>query len=528
MFRRTRDVPVGCRGLRFPGVGVCCALAAVVLAFGAGCSVHQPGHEEPIEPPGSFNGGGDTPVPDRWWRAFGDPKLNELQKRALAGNFDLMAARDRLQAAREVVARETATDYPAIDLSMNAQRAWRQSEDFDGASDLGADLVAEYEVDLWNRIESEIERTRFERAATRQDLDTAAITLTANVASTWYALVQQRGQRAVLKKQIETNQTVLKAVRLRFEKGQVRLSDVLRQERLLESTREQLERVNSEIETLKHQLLVLTGRSPTERLAKPGDELPALPPKPSTGLPSELLHRRPDVRSAFYAVKAADRSIAAAIADRYPRLTLSVSTAIASDDPADLFENWIQRIAADAITPVFDAGRRKAEVRRTEAVKKQRLDEYGQAILTALREVSDALSREVHQREQIRLIRSQRDLAEQTYERLYREYLNGDINYIDVLDALTRQQQLQRSLLETRFQLINNRVALYRALAGGWEGVVKEQEEEKAEEAGDAKREGEKASEESEREAQAQQRDEAAGGPGPRDRQAEGEGEEPR
>jgi outer membrane protein TolC len=184
------------------------------------------------------------------------------------------------------------------------------------------------------------------------------------------------------------------------------------------------------------------------------------------------VHRRPDVRSAFYDIKAADRGVAAAVADRYPSITLAASASVANDDATGLFDDWMRSIAADLLQPLFDAGQREAEVRRTESVKAQRLDTYGQTVLTAFREVTDALSREYHQQKQIESIRKQLSLAQRTSERLRREYLNGDISYIDVLDALTRQQQLQRDLLQARFELIDNRIDLYRALAGGWDGIV--------------------------------------------------------
>lgn len=465
---RDRPIPVRARG---PRARALAWLAPLALAGGA-CTVHPAGHERPVDPPGAFERGGAAPVPDRWWRSFEDPTLNALQSRALDGNFDLAAARDRLLAARATVTRESAADYPALDLSLSASHQHREPTPLAEGDELGGGLVAEYELDLWNRIDSQIEEAELQQEASRETLEAAAITLSANVASTWYALVQQRGQRAILNEQIRTNRQVLDVVRTRFAYGGVRASDVLRQERLLESTLEQREQVRSRIETLEHQLLVLTGRSPTTEIGASREALPGLPPKPETGLPSELVHRRPDVRAAFYEMRAADRGVAVAIAERYPSITLSASALVSAGNAASLFDDWVQTIASDLLQPVFDAGRREAEVRRTKSVKQERLDVYGQTVLTAFREVTDALSSERYQKERIRRIRRQVDLSERTSDRLQREYLNGDISYIDVLDSLTREQQLQRDLLQARFELIDTRIALYRALAGGWDGIV--------------------------------------------------------
>ena len=447
-------------------------MALCLLAPIAACSVHRAGHERPVEPPSSFEASGSAKVPDRWWRAFDDERLAALERRALEGNFELAAARDRLRAARAVVEREGARVGPILDLSVGAERRGRSENDFSGLEEISGELAAEYELDLWDRIGSATDQARFERDATRADLRAAAITLSANVATTWYELVRQRGQRRLVRKQIETNETTLKLVRRRFANGLVRASDVLRQERLLESTREQLERVRSAIDVRKHQLLVLTGRPPTTDLEAQRVELPDLPPKPETGLPSELVQRRPDVRAAFLRVRAADRGIAEAVADRYPQITLSATASVSDEDATDIFDDWARSIAADLVTPLIDAGRRKAEVERNRSVKAERVDAYGQTILTAFQEVADALSREQYQRDRIARIEKQLSLADETVSRLQREYLNGDISYIDVLDALTREQRLQRDLLDARFELIEIRIGLYRALAGGWAGIA--------------------------------------------------------
>jgi len=473
LFRSLPCEPAVCLG------GLACSL---MLALVTGCSVHEGGHEAPVEPPGAFSRGGEASVPDRWWQAFYDPRLNKLQRRALAGNFDLEAARDRLREARAVVDREAAALLPLLDVSATVDHQRSGIDEIGGSGERGSttfntSFVASYEVDLWKRIDSAVKQTQFQQAASRADLQAAAITLSANVASTWYALVEQRGQLRILEQQIQTNRRVLKIVRERFGGGVVRASDVLRQQRLLESTIEQRAVVREQLELLEHQLLVLTGRSPTKTLDVSADELPELPPRPDPGVPATLVHRRPDVRAAFYGVRAADRGVAVAIADQYPSLTLTASVSSTAEDATDLFDDWLRQVTGDLVQPLFDAGEREAEVRRTRSVKGQRLANYGQTVLTAFQEVSDALTSEYHQRQQISSIRKQLELAQRTSERLQREYLNGDISYIDVLDSLTREQQLRRDLLQARFVLIDSRIGLYRALAGGWEGIVPEEGE---------------------------------------------------
>jgi len=214
---------------------------------------------------------------------------------------------------------------------------------------------------------------------------------------------------------------------------------------------------------------VLLGRPPQAGIDAPPDSLPALPPLPETGVPTDLVRRRPDVRSALNALKAADRDLAAAISDQYPRLTLSASGSTVAEGAADLFQTWAYSFAGNLLAPIFRGGELRAEVDRTEAVRQQRLYEYGRTILTAFREVEDALVRERQQRTQIRQLERQVELARQAYRQLRVQYLNGTGDYLDVLTALDEVQQLRRDLLSAELALVLNRIALYRALAGSFE-----------------------------------------------------------
>ena len=216
-------------------------------------------------------------------------------------------------------------------------------------------------------------------------------------------------------------------------------------------------------------MAVLLARSPQKGLEYTGAGLPELPPLPYTGIPSELVRRRSDVRSAFNRLKAADSEVAAAISSCYPRITLNASLPSTEDDYYDIFDNWARSFTGSLVAPLLDAGRRRAEVERNRAARKQHLFEYGQAILTSFQEVEDALVREKKQLERIRSIREQLELARKTHRQERLEYYNGMGEYTDVLNALAEIQSLHRELVSARLQRLEYRIALYRALAGGFE-----------------------------------------------------------
>ena len=443
-------------------------VAVLAPIFIAGCTPQTRSVSVGVDTTQSFSDAGTQEIPGRWWTTFGDKDLNLLVDSALTSNFNVLTAWQRLQEARAVVDRESSSFFPTLDASVQGEVSQYQSQ-FVQDQQLSLGLSSGYEIDLWGRIRSRVEAQRYRQQATRQDYQTAALSLSAEVTRLWYQLVEARSELVLIRDQIRTNEKVLTLLETRFGSGQIRSVDILRQRQLLESTREQEIHAEARLETLKHQLSVLLGNPPqTPTLTAEGD-LPDLPPLPSTGIPTDLIRRRPDIQSAFNRLKAADREVASAISSQYPRLSLSASASTSADNARDLFQDWSRRVAGNLLTPLFYGGQLKAEVDRTQAVKKQRLYEYGQTVLNAFREVEDALIREKKQKQTIQSIRQQLELAQQAYEQLRVEYFNGMSGYLDVLTALDEQQQLRRDLLAARLRLLEYRIALYRSLAGGFE-----------------------------------------------------------
>ena len=443
------------------------ALTSIFVMTGilVGCSSAPKEPNSPTDIPNEFSASGTRKAPDRWWTAFDDERLSSLVDQALKSNFNLKTAWSRLREARSIVDRESSRLYPDLDGLAQGEISGGDSG-VDERLRLG--LTSEYEVDLWGRIESRVEAERYRARATLEDYRTAALSLSAEVVRTWYQLVEAHNQYDLLTDQIKTNQKVLSLLKTRFGSGQIRRADILRQEQLLESTREQRLATESRMQLLEHQLAVLLGKPPPEEVRYTNRDLPDLPPLPETGLPATLVRRRPDVVSAFHELRAADSDLAAAISNQYPRLTFTASLATTESDASNLFDEWARSFAGDLVAPLLDAGQREAEVDRTRAIRMQRLYEYGQTILTAFREVEDALIQEKKQLQRIRSLEEQVRLAKETYERLKYEYFNGAGDYIDVLAALTDEQRLRRDLLSARLALLEFRIALYRALAGGF------------------------------------------------------------
>lgn len=433
-----------------------------------GCAPKMETVEAPTEEPQNFSYTGSEVVPEKWWTTFDDPVLNTLIDSALTTNLDLAATWEQFNAARAVVRRESSFLWPQVDATISTALNTRE-ENFAGNEDIRAGLSASYEIDLWGRIRSGIQAEELRARATFYDYQTAAMSISAEIAITWFQLVTARKQLALVNSQIETNEDIVRLIRARFTGGQVRAVDILRQEQLLESTVNERISYETDVVLLQNQLAVLLGRPPQNYSAAAVDSLPDLPPLPDTGLPLELIRRRPDVQQAYNVVLAADRDVAQAVANKFPRLSLNLAAQMRADNYSNLFQNWAYTLAGDLIAPLLYGGRLSAEVDRTEAVKDQWLYLYGQTTLNAFREVEDALVRETKQEERLEVLRRQLDLADKTNRQLKLEFLNGLTEYLDVLLSLDQQQQLQRDYIEAQQVQVENRIALYRALAGGFE-----------------------------------------------------------
>lgn len=424
---------------------------------------------EPVELASTFSQTGETRIPEAtgaWWTAFEDHSLNQLVERALGDNFSLRASYQRLLQARAVADRQGAELWPSLDATASAER---QESDTGGTDVFRAGLSASYEVDLWGRVQAVSAAEELRASATLADYQAAAVSLSGEIATTWFQLSEQRAQLALAQSQLEINQKILAVIESRFAMGQSDSADVLRQRQLVSTSRERLSSVIGEISVLQNQVAVLTGQSPGQARVPDDGSLPALPSLPDTGVPATLVRRRPDLQQAWLAVQAADRDLAAAISNRFPRISIEASVSSQAGDASELFDNWLVTFAGNLVAPLVDGGQRRAEVRRSEAVLAALVHEYGQAVLIAIREVEDALAREQQQKQRLKSLEQQIRYAESAYRQLRNQYLNGAVSYIEVLSALQDTQELQRSILNSRQQLLTNRVALYRALAGSIE-----------------------------------------------------------
>ena len=474
------------------------ASAVLVPLVMAGCMVHQADTEpkSPVELPSQFNSldkdasraPNKEPDPGKWWEDFGDPELKGLVDRALTDSLQLKQTWARLTQAEALARQAGASLEPNVNLELSASRSRRNitapgpagttTREFTSNS-YSASVPVAYEVDLWGKLRSRARAAAYDAFASRDDVEAAAMTLTASVAENWFNILEQRSKQKLLRQQMMTNEAFLELVMLRFGQGESSATEVLQQRQQVQGTRAQLSLGDAREQVLVQQLAVLVGRGPGSIVTPQRDELPNLPSLPSAGLPSELLQRRPDVRAAQRRVVAADYRVGEAIANRYPSLTLSASVGYSALSLSELFDSFVWSVMGSISASLWDGGRRSAEVDRTRAVLEERLMGYGQTLLTAVLEVESSLVNEKQQEAHIEELERQVQTSRQTLDIARLRYQQGLTDFLPVLTSLQALHAAEQNLLTSKRQLISHRIQLCRALGGTWTTTLEKPAKEK-------------------------------------------------
>jgi multidrug efflux system outer membrane protein len=469
--------------------------AAVALALG-GCTV-GPNYTRPT-----------TPLPQRyvdaatqagptdadlaaWWGRFGDPLLDELINRALAQNLDVQAAAARIREARarEVVAGAVALPEVEAQASGTRQRISEHAIPVPpgaggggGGNSFGLPgtefntfrigFDASWEIDLFGRTRRSVEAARARSGAalwSRRDLQ---VTAAAEVAKAYFRLRELQARIATAQAELVRQQRFERLVSARVRGGLVTGQDLEQQRSERSAAAAAIPVLKAQADAQIHALGVLTGDFPealTIKLKVPAAAPDIARPVPP-GLPSDLLRRRPDIRSAERELAASTADVGVAIADLYPRFSLTAAPALVSTALGSLLE-WGSRsfsIGAALDWPIFNGHRTRANIAVANARQEQALIAYRKTVLTALQDVEDALSRTDADRRQLSDLEQAQLNAARAEEIARTRYQGGLVTYSDVLLAQAQRLKLEDQVIETRGVLARDTAALFKAVGGGW------------------------------------------------------------
>jgi outer membrane protein, multidrug efflux system len=457
-------------------------LLAPISVLATGCAVHQPlVSEHPATMPAEYAESLEVrpaPAVDRWWAVFNDKGLDALMEEAFAGNLDLNRAYARFEQLAAVGEIAGAGRKPVLNLEAAGGRGRQAAPSGAVTSDnYRLSLAAGYELDLWQKIRSRTDAALLDAQASAEDINTLYLTLAAQIADLYFLAVEQRAQLRLVDQIISSFTDTLSRVENRYQQGLVPALDVYQSRQNLAQARARRPVFEANLAVTEHTLAVLAGRFPGRQTGGIITEIPQTLAELPVGLPSQLLQRRPDIQAAFLRLQASDERIGAAIAERFPSFSLVGSYGAASADLSNLLSstNIFWNLLVNLTQPLFDGGRRQAEIERSRAVFEENLAAYHQTVLRAMQEVEDALVRGQATAARIASLEEGAAAATAALRLATDRYLQGLSDYLPVLTAQNSHFETESALLAARRQLIADRIQLVRALGGSWmERLVKE------------------------------------------------------
>jgi multidrug efflux system outer membrane protein len=420
-------------------------------------------------------------LPGAWWTVFNDATLDQLERRAMSDNPNVRAAAQRLVQAQAQLGVTRAGQLPQVNLSAGVSNQRTSSNSTEGilfghkslhGMNYEADAGFSWELDLWGRVRRLVEAADAQALAAQDDRDGVLLILSSQVATTYWQLRGLDADLVILKNALATRRESEQLIEARFNAG---LSNEL------DLSRTRIERANAEADlhdaqrqrdALEHGLAVLVGASPSVPLLPPAQDT-TLPQPPSipVGLPASLLGQRPDLAASVAQLRASNAQVGVAEGAFYPSVSLTANYGFASQQLSELAKASSREFSIGPLAlslPLFDAGRNRANLKLAKARYDEAAANHEARLLTALREVEDALS-DVQQRQQQGEVQAQ---AQQAAARALlvaqARYDRGLSTYLDVTDAQRSTLSADRAAAQIRTQRLIAAVAVARALGGGW------------------------------------------------------------
>ena len=462
------------------------ALAALLIA--TGCEV-GPKYQKPAvqtPPQWSMQGPWQLAAPSDeipkgdWWSLFHTGELDGLEKQAMAANQSLEAARARLSQARAFARVQSSALFPQTNVAPSAQRQLYSGN----RPTLGSTVLPvpdteytfaipfniNYEVDLFGQVRRNLESANAQLQATAADLENVRLVMTSELAADYFSVRELDAEIDVVRQALEYQQRDYDLVVRREQGGVASGLDVAQQATVLDQTRAQLDLLRQQRGQFEHAIAVLVGEpASTFKLAE--HPLDTAPPAIPTGVPSDVLQRRPDVATAERQMAAANAQVGVAKAAFYPVISLFGGGGASSRSITDLISapSAIWALGGQAVQPLFNGGRNRANLAGARANYDQTVANYKQDVLVAFQQVEDALSNlntlSSAAQSQEKAVAD----AEKALTIANNRYVGGITTYLDVVTAEETLLSNQRLMTQIRGQQMVNSVYLAKALGGGWD-----------------------------------------------------------
>jgi outer membrane protein, multidrug efflux system len=474
------------------------AVALALFAVPIGCTV-GPNYKPPDLPtPGAWKeaqqNGIETASTDltRWWTEFNDSLLDSLVDRAVKSNLDLRVAQARIREARATRAGVAAGLWPTLGTSgsykrnRSSQNAFAISPQGGGSGGGGgggggeldqnfykAGFDSSWEIDVFGGTRRSVEAADASIEASVEDLRDTLVTLLGDVARNYVDLRGVQRLLSVARTNLKAQQDTLELTQVRFQAGLASDLEVAQAEAQVDSTAALIPILESSLKRDMYGLDLLLGLEPGSLAGELNSEaaIPRLPPKVLVGLPSELLRRRPDIRRAERQLAGATAQIGAAMADLFPKFSLTGEIGLQSISASNWFNGGSRfwTIGPTISWPIFDAGKIRANIEVRNAQQEQALYQYEKTVLAAFGDVESSLvnysQEQARHRSLVDAVAANRRALEMANEL----YIRGLNSFLNVLDAQRSLYLTESELAQSEANMASNLVALYKALGGGWD-----------------------------------------------------------
>lgn len=444
------------------------------------CNPLGPNHQVPeMKLPASFSNGGmkwkqhspdNLPSPRAWWRLYGDKTLNSLVDRALSNNQELAGASARVRQARALSAASRGRYFPSIDLNPSANRSKTR---IDGASSVRNNFTVpadlSYELDVWGKVRRQVESADASADAQQESFNALKLTISSEVAQTYWALRAVDADRALLTRAVELRKKAFGLLKEQRDAGAISGLDLSRAEAEVATAEADKIQLDQNRIELVNALAVLAGASATGSSIPERFDLPS-PPSIPVSVPSEVLLQRPDVRAAERRVAAANADIGVATAAYYPSFTIGGSGGLSSSAFSQLFKSqaMIWSIGPNVSIPITQQKFLRFQKDAAVAAHEAASADYRQIVLESISEVENALqassvivSRQKAQDQAAAAAKTTFDLSSKRFDA-------GLVSFLDVVDAERTRLDAERGSNAVRAERLALSVSLAKAVGGGW------------------------------------------------------------
>lgn len=451
-----------------------------VLALLGGCAQSPRQQAVPVNLPATWGGNtpqGNWPEP-RWWTGFQAAELDRLIELALAGSPDVRIAEQRVRSAELTVQQAGASLFPSLGLSASSGARRTEAPGSSGparSESSGAALNIGYEVDLWGRLSAGVRGAEASLDGVRFDQESVRLTLTTGVANAYFQYLSLADRLEIARQNLQLAERLMTIVETRARYGSASALDVSRQRTTVLSQRAALLPLETQLRQTRHALALLVGQLPGE-LVLQGDRIERLSlPVVGVQVPGAILSRRPDLARAEADLRAADAQVDAARAALLPTLQLSAGGSLATNALLSLSDpTRVLSLTGSLAQNLFDGGKLRRQVDLGEVSVQQSWQAYRKTLLTAVKEVEDALVNVERQGTQELNQAAVRDEAQRSLQLSEQRYKAGAAGLSDVLDAQRTYFSAQDQLAQIRLSRLSASVDLIKALGGGWQAPRRE------------------------------------------------------